>query len=99
MNDPHEGAVRHHHRTQPPSSIWHEIQVTDAPKVRRMAPGLPADEEGHSVRFHWARGHYSDYSRGKGLFGNEKLRKLFWIPEHAAGDEELGTVATTYNVH
>jgi hypothetical protein len=94
-----EGAVKHHHRNDPPSSVWHEIQVADAPKMRRTAPALPSDNEGHKVRFHWIRGHYADYTQGKGLFGNPNLRKLFWIPEHTAGDEELGTVAASYNVH
>jgi hypothetical protein len=50
------------------------------------------------VRFHSVRGHYADYTKGTGLFGNPDLRQVFWIPEHRAGNEELGTVAASYKV-
>jgi len=50
------------------------------------------------LRFHNIRGHYADYRKGNGLFGNPKLKKLFWVPEHTAGDPELGTVVSSYKV-
>ena len=40
----------------------------------------------------WVRGHYADYRNGAGLFGNPKLRCVFWIPEHQRGNAELGDV-------
>jgi hypothetical protein len=88
----------HRHDKRPPSSVWHEIQVTAAPTIRYGA--APGGEEGEThVRFHWVRGHYADYTKGRGLFGKESLRKVFWIPEHQAGKEELGTVVSSYQVH
>ena len=45
---------------------------------------------------HWVRGHYADYTNGKGLFGRLKVR--IWIVEHTAGNPELGTVVSSYRV-
>jgi len=86
------------HHNRPPSSVWHEIKVSDAPKIRRATSSRAADNE-CPIRFHWVRGHYADYTKGKGLFGNPKLRQVFWIPEHQAGDEEAGTVMASYTVN
>jgi len=91
------GHKNHRHHDQPPSSVWHVIQISTAPTIRRTGPAQPPDGECH-VRFHWVRGHYADYSKGRGLFGNPKLCKVFWIPEHQAGDQELGEVVGSYTV-
>lgn len=89
----------HRHRDDPVcSSVWHEIKVTSVPQLRRQHSTAAPDGEHHHVRFHWVRGHYADYTKGAGLFGNPKLRAVFWIPEHRAGNEELGTVISSYRV-
>jgi hypothetical protein len=68
------------------------------PKLRKQQAAVAADGGHREVRFHWVRGHYADYSKGAGLFGNPKLRAVFWIPEHRAGNGELGTVVASYKV-
>jgi hypothetical protein len=35
---------------------------------------------------------------GAGLFGNPKLRCVFWIPEHQRGNAELGDVIPEYSL-
>lgn len=85
---------RENHKREP-SIVWHEIKVTSVPKIGgRKGDGTDPRE----VRSHWVRGHYADYSKGRGLFGREELRKVFWIPEHKAGSPELGEVVGTYKL-
>ncbi len=79
-------------------SYWNEIVITSIPKIRDMKQPNPVDDEPIIHRSHWVRGHYADYSKGKGLFGNPKLRGVFWIPEHKAGQKDLGQVVSTYRV-
>ena len=90
---------RHQRHRQPElSSVWHEIVITSVPKLRKQQAQAAPDGAHTEVRFHWVRGHYADYSKGAGLFGNPKLKAVFWIPEHRAGNEELGTVVPSYTI-
>lgn len=82
----------------PPFSVWHTIEVSQAPMIRTVGQTESSEEDVRHVRFHWVRGHYADYTKGVGLFGNPKLRTVFWITEHRAGKEELGTVVSDYAV-
>jgi hypothetical protein len=88
---------RHHHRRdRAPATVWHEIRVGAAPKIR--SGSTAQDNGGSEVRLHWVRGHFADYTKGTGLFGNPKLRTVFWIPAHQAGDEKLGQVVPSYRI-
>lgn len=80
----------------PPTSVWHEIVVTGMPELRRARGECPPDGEKRELRFHKVRGHYADYTKGKGLFGRWKVR--IWVDEHEAGNTELGAVASSYRV-
>lgn len=80
-----------------PASVWHEIVITSVPKIRSGGQDVSEHDE-REVRAHWIRGHYADYRKGRGLFGNPKLRCLFWIPEHRRGNEELGQIIPEYTV-
>ena len=60
---------------------------------------IAADGEYRDVRLHKVRGHYADYTKGAALFDNPQLRAVFWIAKHSAGNEELGTVISSYEVH
>jgi hypothetical protein len=91
--------THHHHerrRNGRAQTIWHEIIVDSIPHTRPV-PAAPSGEV-REIRLHWVRGHYADYTKGKGLFGNAKLRAVFWIPEHRAGSAEAGEVKATYSV-
>jgi hypothetical protein len=81
---------------KPPSSVWHEIVVTGLPELRRKQDETAPDGEKRELRFHKIRGHYADYTKGKGLFGRLKVR--IWIAEHTAGNPDLGTVVGSYKV-
>lgn len=80
----------------PPATVWHEIVVTSLPELRRARGECPPDGEKRELRFHRVRGHYADYTKGKGLFGKLKIR--IYVDEHEAGNAELGRVASGYRV-
>lgn len=82
-----------------PACVWHTIHVRDAPERIRRTGRNALRSESAPQREHWIRGHYADYRRGPGLFGNPKLRKTFWIPEHQVGDPRLGCVIPEYIIH
>jgi hypothetical protein len=91
------GAPRRQKKGRPPCSVWHEIAVTSLAQLRREQKGeIAPDGEKRDIRFHKVRGHFADYTKGKGLFGKLKIR--IWIEEHTAGDPELGTVVGRYKV-
>jgi hypothetical protein len=70
--------------------------------LRVVSPGSAAPRDGerrpptHSVPFHLVRGHFSHYSEERPLFG--KYPGTFWIPAHARGNSEVGTVLKDYDV-
>jgi hypothetical protein len=89
---------RHRHPKAVAETVWHEIKVTSVPNIAgRSAKEVPSGES-VDIRFHWVRGHYADYSKGSGLFGNPKLKAVFWIPEHTRGEKEAGEVISSYVV-
>mgnify|MGYP003694240391 CR=1 FL=1 len=45
------------------------------------------------MRFHWVRGITLISTKGAG-YSAIRTRAVFWIPEHHAGKEEVGTVAS-----
>lgn len=93
------GKVRRHPKNLAPSSIWHEIKVTAAPKVRTTSKAsscLPLEDS--QQRAFPIRGHYADYRNGPGLFGNPDLKCVFWIPEHWQGNKEFGQVVPSYTI-
>lgn len=53
-------------------------------------------EVGLSRALHICRGHFSEYSEDKPLFG--KYAGRFWIPAHVRGTTESGIVVKDYNV-
>lgn len=58
-----------------PASVWHEIVITSVPKIRSTGRNIFTEDE-REIRAHWIRGHYADYRKGAGLFGNPKLKGL-----------------------
>lgn len=73
---------------RPNCSVWHRIVVHDMP--RRKPSQIESSGKRRDIRHHWVRGHFADYTEGKGLFG--KYRDVFWMPEHTRGNFNLGTV-------
>jgi hypothetical protein len=88
-------ATRRNNAAKPQrGTVWHEIKVG--------TPCFSRQREVHhthiEIRCCWVRGHYADYTKGRGLFGNPRLRAVFWMPEYERGNPELGEVIATYRV-
>jgi len=93
--------ARTHRRPQrkEPRVVWHEIKIDSVPKISREKKEKDnSDSECSEIRSHWVRGHYADYTKGKGLFGRAELKKVFWMPEHQRGSEEVGKVVADYTI-
>lgn len=95
MNEPK--CAPHHQRDLVPATVWHEIKITDTPRIQTTGRGIFGRDESKERR-HWVRGHYADYRNGAGLFGNPNLRCVFWIPEHQRGNPALGDVIPEYTL-
>lgn len=88
---------RRRQRDLVPATVWHDIHIDNVPQIRSASRGIPSREESRMRRF-WVRGHFADYRKGAGLFGNPELRCVFWIPEHQRGNPELGDVIPEYTL-
>ena len=51
---------------------------------------------GEKRAMHVRRGHFADYTKGKGLFG--KLKGMFWFDDVVVGAKAYGTVNKTYDL-
>lgn len=52
---------------------------------------------GIAKAMHICRGHFADYTRGKGLFGKHRVE--VFVPEHVKGRREKGVVIKDYNIN
>jgi hypothetical protein len=55
------------------------------------------DTTGLKQALHICRGHFRDYSQGRGLFGKHK--GLYWFDQHLRGSSEYGVVVKDYTIH
>lgn len=90
------GKPKHRSGNAKKGLIWNEIIIGDSPATRSNATGI--DSNLIEIRLHSVRGHYADYTRGNGMFGNPNLRKIFWISDHIRGNSEVGEVRSVYKV-
>jgi hypothetical protein len=71
------------------------LQVSQTVK----APSACSSSSGEGERAqHHVRGHFRDYSKGKGMFGNPKLRGLYWVGPMIRGKAKHGIVVKNYEV-
>jgi hypothetical protein len=64
--------------------------------VGSATKSVTEEPSGRHLSLHIVRGHFATYTPGKPLFG--KFVGQFWIPQHARGDESVGTVHKSYKV-
>jgi hypothetical protein len=87
-------SARHHHRHQLPLFTYKTLQIEPMQRVLRHEG--QAESGGLKRALSICRGHFADYSEGRGLFG--KHRGVYWIPQHVTGSAEAGTVHKDYAV-
>lgn len=65
--------------------------------VRRILDDAGARKTGIKQALHICRGHFKDFSKGKGLFG--KYQGMYWWEAQVRGNAELGFIAKDYQVN
>lgn len=88
--------LRNNKRQKDPLRIVHrELHVAVPPGGNRRQSVSEGDETAGTA-FHLRRGHFADYTKGKGLFG--KYHGKYWIPPMTVGDVDYGTVLKSYRL-
>lgn len=81
-------------KTGKPAAKWKVLKIEPMVRVLREEGGLEGN--GITQALHICRGHFKDYSQGKGLFGRAK--GLYWWDQHMRGNESAGVVIKDYKV-
>jgi hypothetical protein len=82
--------------SKPPTTVWHEIVINSLPKSRGTSNRRTWGSDDSIIRLHRVRGHFEDYTQGKGLFG--KVTGVFWMPDHERGSKSAGEVISSYRL-
>lgn len=81
-------------RNKPPLTKYYTLDIEPLKEILRTEGRV--HEVGLPKALHICRGHFKDYSQGKGLFG--KYKGLYWWDSHIRGNEDVGTVVKDYAV-
>ena len=81
-------------KTRQPAAKWKVLSIE--PMVRTLRTQGAIERNGLSKALHICRGHFKDFSQGKGLFGKNK--GLYWWEQHMRGDESAGLVIKDYDI-
>jgi hypothetical protein len=82
--------------SKPPTTVWHEIVINSLPKSKGTSNRRAWGSDESIIRLHRVRGHFEDYTRGKGLFG--RIKGVFWMPDHEQGSKAAGEVISSYRL-
>lgn len=74
---------------------FHTLQIEPMKKILRDEGG--AEETGIKHALHICRGHFKDFTKGKGLFG--KYKEVYWWESQVRGSGDVGAVLKNYNVN
>lgn len=77
-----------------PLVVYRTLEIAPVRRILRDEGGI----EGNGVKkaFHICRGHFSEYTEAKPLFG--KVSGRFWIPAHTRGSRAEGEVRKDYKI-
>lgn len=81
-------------RGDPPPEKFYTLEIGAMTKALSTEGGVHQD--GLKRAMHICRGHFSEYSEEKPLFG--KYAGRFWVPAHVRGTAEVGKVVKDYAV-
>lgn len=87
-------SAQHRRLSGHPLVTYYTLEIEPMKQVLR-AEGQ-SETVGLKKSLHICRGHFADYTGGKGLFG--KYHGQFWIPQHVRGSAEQGIVGKDYAV-
>lgn len=81
-------------RTRTP--VWTHYVLEINPMKELLKQEGYSETRGIKYALHICRGHFANYTEGKGLFG--KYHGQYWIPQHVRGSAEQGIVEKDYEV-
>lgn len=82
-------------RKKPQFLEYHMLEIHPMKKVLETEGN--SRKTGIKQALHICRGHFKDYSIGKGLFG--RYKGLYWWDDMVRGSKEVGEIKKTYEVH
>lgn len=74
---------------------YHTLEIEPMCKILRTEG--QSEKTGLKLALHICRGHFKDYSKGKGLFG--RFHDLYWWDSMVRGSPEHGMVGKDYNIN
>lgn len=77
-----------------PRLTYHVLDITPMRQVLRIEGGEA--QNGTKRALHICRGHFANYSQGRGLFG--KYHGMYWIDQHVRGSASRGFALKDYRV-
>jgi hypothetical protein len=77
-----------------PAAKWKVLSIE--PMVRTLRTQGAIERNGITKALHICRGHFKDFSHGKGLFGRNK--GLYWWDQQMRGNESAGVVIKDYDI-
>jgi len=93
-NPPEKVQKKRQKGNKPPLTKYYTLDIESMKKVLKSEGH--SDEVGLQRALHVCRGHFKDYSNGKGLFG--KYKGLYWWDSNIRGIAEAGEIVKDYNV-
>lgn len=87
---------RNSKRQKDPLRVLHKELRVQVPPGSSHKKSVSENDGQTGTAFHIRRGHFADYTKGRGLFG--KYHGKYWIPPTTVGDAEYGTVVKNYRL-
>lgn len=87
----HKRLINH----KPSLAKYYTLEIDPMKKVLKSEGRV--DEVGLQRALHICRGHFKDYSNGKGLFG--KYKGLYWWDDTVRGSAEAGQIVKDYSIN
>jgi hypothetical protein len=94
VHPPEKLSRAHQKRHGMPLSRYYTLNIEPMKKVLREEGKVESHGLKHALSV--CRGHFANYTEGKGLFG--KYHGQFWIPQHVRGSANQGVVTKDYAV-
>lgn len=93
-NPPYKVQQKRIKQNKAPLTKYYTLDITRPRAILKSEGNI--DEVGLQRALHICRGHFKDYSKGKGLFG--KYKGLYWWDSQVRGTEEAGRIEKDYNI-
>lgn len=93
-NPPDKVQRKREKNKKPPLTRYYTLEIEPMKKILKTEGKV--DEVGLQRALHICRGHFKDYSNGKGLFG--KYKGLYWWDSTIRGTSEAGIIEKDYSI-